>query len=197
MPPEHLQQIIGFYLEDARKHLQVIEQHLLNLQRTIENPEKFSELFGAARCGILGGVSLLPISSSHISSIHKTGFCLVDCLKVFQHEGSVKVDQKLQDLLMQVFYALKDLIEQLNEPYSLKDERAAQVMSEVELIKEAFIEHLKVLVKRSHSANQPEVASAPDSADDIPSLEDLQSLIDELLLDGSSTNSAPSSQQDK
>jgi chemosensory pili system protein ChpA (sensor histidine kinase/response regulator) len=183
MEPEHLQQIMGYYLEDAKNHLEVIEQHLLNLQSTIEDPELVSDLLRAVRCGIVGGANLLPISSTHIRSIHQTGFCLVDCFKVIQHEGSLKVDQKLEDLLMQVFYALKQLIEPLNEPSGLTDDKVAQVMSEMELVRTALMNHLNWLVKQSRSANPSEMAIASDSSDDLLSLEDLQSVIDELSVD--------------
>jgi chemosensory pili system protein ChpA (sensor histidine kinase/response regulator) len=186
MQPEPLQQIMGYYIEDAKKYLQVIEPHLLNLPSTIEDPGIVSELLGATRCGIVGAANLLPISSLHISSIHKIGFCLVECFTVFQHERSLRVDQKLEDLLMEVFYTLNSLIEQLREPSSLTEAQAKQVMSEIELIREALMAHVNWLVKESRSANLREVPLLPDSADGISSLEDLESLIDELLLDSSS-----------
>jgi chemotaxis protein histidine kinase CheA len=193
MHSAHLQQIMGYYIEDAQNHLNLIEQHLLNLQSTIADPERVSELFRAARCGIVGGASLLPISNAQISSIHQTGFCLADCFNIFQQEGSLKVDQKLEDLLMQVFDKLKRLIEQLGEPSGLSDDRATQVMSEIEPTRKALMAHLNWLVQQSHSANKPEVAIAFDSADDMTSLEDLESLIDDLSLDGTSSNSVPNS----
>jgi len=184
---------MGYYIEDAQNHLNLIEQHLLNLQSTIADPERVSELFRAARCGIVGGASLLPISNAQISSIHQTGFCLADCFNIFQQEGSLKVDQKLEDLLMQVFDKLKRLIEQLEEPSGLSDDRATQVMSEIEPTRKALMAHLNWLVQQSHSANKPEVAIAFDSADDMTSLEDLESLIDDLSLDGTSANSVRNS----
>lgn len=259
MQSEHLQQIMDYYIEDAQNHLTVIEQGLLNLQSTIEDPESISELFSAARCGIIGGANLLPASNLHINSIHKSSFCLVDCFKILQQQGSLKVDQKLQDLLMQVFYTLKGLIEQLREPSSLTEDKAKQVMLEIEAIREPLMAHLNRLVTRSalawasprfangnakgersraelssasltrsHNGNHTEKAianpcdvqlfgnensdneavamlgasasllpkrdeaqeptqSAPDSADDFPCLEDLESLIDELSLDNSSS----------
>jgi chemosensory pili system protein ChpA (sensor histidine kinase/response regulator) len=140
---------------------------------------------------------MLPISSTYISSIHSTGFCLVDCCKVLQQQGSVKVDQKLEDLLMQVFYTLKELIEQLREPSVLKDDKAKQVMSEVELTRKALMAHLNWLVKQSHHTNSLEVAIAPDIEDEVYSLEDLESLIDNLSLDRTSVNSVPSEEQDQ
>jgi len=185
MQPEHLQQIMGYYIENAQEHLEVIEQHLLNLPTTIEDPELLSELLGAARCGIVGGANILPISSIHINSIHQAGFCLVDCCKVFQQVGSLKVDQKLADLLMQVFYTLKELIEPLNQPSGLTDEKVGQVMSEVESVRRALMAHLNVLVNQSHRANYSKIALTSDSLDDIPSLEDLESLIDNLSVESS------------
>ncbi len=185
MQPEQLQQIMGYYSEDAKNHLEIIEQHLLNLQSTIQDREMVGDLLGVVRCGIVGGANLLPISSLHISSIHKTGFCLVDCFKVFQQEGAVKVDQKLQDLLMQVFYALKELIESLRKPSCLTDEQTKQLMSEVELVKKALMEHLNELVQRSRRANPLEMAITSEFDDDISSLEDLESIIDELSVDSS------------
>lgn len=197
MQPEHLQQIMGYYLEDATTHLTIIEQHLLNLQRTIEDPEVVRKLFLAARCGIVGGANMLPISSTYISSIHKTGFCLADCFNVFQQEGSVKVDQKLEDLLMQVFYTLKALIDQLREPSTVMDEKATQVISEIEPIRRVLMAHLNGLIQQSHLKTRLEVAIASDSVDDFPSLEDLESVIDELSLDSASVNSVCSCREDE
>ncbi|HEY9631849.1 MAG TPA: hypothetical protein V6D14_00485 [Coleofasciculaceae cyanobacterium] len=196
MQPEYLRKIMGYYLEDAKNHLAVIEKHLLNLQSTIEDPKLVSELFLCARCSIVGGANMLPISSTHISSIHKTGFCLADCFKVFQQEGAIKVDQKLEDLLMQVFYTLKELIEQLGEPSGLTDEKATQVISEIEPTRKALMAHLNCLIQRSHSGNHLETAIASDLAEDVPSLEDLESLIDNLSLDSALDNSVSSEQHD-
>lgn len=213
MQSEHLQQIMDYYIEDAQNHLAIIEQHLLKLQSTIEDPEIVSELFRAARCGIVGGANLLPISSFYINSIHKTGFCLVDCLKVIQQQGSIKIDQKLKDLLMQVFYRLKSLIEQLRQPSNLKDDQAKQVISEIEPIRAALIAHLHGLSHQSGAMHRQEVGItkccnvsdmtlqesahiASELDDDIASLEELESLFDELFLDSSCANVAPSSQDE-
>lgn len=190
MQPEQLQQIMNYYLEDANNHLKTIEQYLLNLQRTIEDPEMVSDLLRAVRCGIVGGANLLPISNTHINSIHKTGLYLVDCFKIFQKEGSLKVDQKLQDLLMQLFYTLKSLIEPLGESSGLPDDETEQVLSEVEQIRKAIIEHFQWLVMRSRSANSSDVPIAPnpEEEDDVSSLDDLELVIDELSLDCFSDN---------
>ena len=185
MQPEQLQQIMGYYSEDATNHLEIIEQQLRNLQGIIQDSERVSELLGIVRCGIVGGANLLPISHLHISSIHQTGFCLVDCLKVFQQEGAVKVDQKLQDLLMQIVDALKALIEPLRQTPGLTDKQIEQVISEVEVVKKALMEHLNTLVQRSRDANSLEIAITSELDDDLASWEELESIIDELSVDSS------------
>jgi chemosensory pili system protein ChpA (sensor histidine kinase/response regulator) len=183
MEPEDLQKIMGYYLENANNHLEFIEQHLLNLPSTIEDPETVSELFLAARCGIIGGANLLPISHFHINSIHQTGFCLANCFKVFEQEGSLEVDQQLQELLMQVFHALKALIEPLKSPSSIREEQAQKVISEIEPIQKALMAHLNGLIKRSRNANSSDITFTADLEDEIPTLEDLQLLIDELSME--------------
>ncbi|HEY9606788.1 MAG TPA: hypothetical protein V6C85_34585 [Allocoleopsis sp.] len=188
MKPEHLQQILGYYLEDAQNHLIVIEQHLLNLQGTIKNPKVVGELFLAARCSIVGGASLLPISSTYITSIHQTGFCIADCFHVLQQERAIEVDSKLEGLLLQVFHTLKELIEQLKEPAGLTDDKATEAIAQLEPTRKALMVHLNWLVQRSHAKNHPESAIALDSTEGVPSLEDLESVIDKLSMDNASTH---------
>ena len=81
---------------------------------------------------------------------------------------------------MQVFYALKKLIEAMNEPSSLTDEQVMKTMSTTESMREQLKNHLKGLSRHPLSANR-DVASAQEM--ETPSLDDLQSLIDELLQD--------------
>jgi len=47
MLPEQ-QRILGYFIEEAKDHLNTIEQGLLNLQNTLEDPEIVNEVFRAA-----------------------------------------------------------------------------------------------------------------------------------------------------
>jgi chemosensory pili system protein ChpA (sensor histidine kinase/response regulator) len=180
MQPDQLQQIKGYYLEAAEAHLKLIEQHLLHLRSTLHDPDQVNELCHAVRCGIVGGANLLPISQFHTQGIHQTGLCLVDCVQLIRQQGSLKVDQTLQALLMQVFYALKKLIRAMNEPSGLTDEQVTQILSTTESMREQLKDHLKELSRQPSSANL-DTASAEET--EVLSLDDLQSLIDELLQD--------------
>ena len=51
MLPEQQQRIMGYFIEEAKDHLNTIEQGLLNLQTTIEDPELVNEVFtGRSLC---------------------------------------------------------------------------------------------------------------------------------------------------
>ncbi len=178
MQPEHLQQIMEYYIEDAKDHLNSSEQDLLDLESLLKDREKINGL-GCRFKSVKGGAAMLGLSS-----IQRIAQCLEDVCKAIELCGyPIKADQKLKDLLMQVFYALKELVGQLSKGSGLIDDQATQVLSEIEPVWEA----LMWLVNQSCPRNRSEVAIAPDSADDIPSLDDLQSLIDELSPDSSST----------
>ncbi|HAA28759.1 MAG TPA: hypothetical protein DCE56_15065 [Cyanobacteria bacterium UBA8553] len=182
MQSEHLQQIIEYYIEDTKDYLNRSEKDLLDLESLLKDREKMNGL-GCHLKSIKGGAAMLGLGS--IQSIAQ---CLEDVFRAIELCGSpIQADQKLKDLLMQVFYALKDLVGHLSESSGLTDEKAAQVMSEIEPVKESLIAHLNWLVKDSCPICRSEIAIASDSPEEIPSLDDLQSLIDELSLDSSST----------
>lgn len=182
MQPEHLQQIMDYYIEDAKDHLSSSEKDLLDLESLFKDQEKMNGL-GWQFKSIRGGAAMLELSS-----IQRIAQCLEDVCRAIELCGyPIKADQKLKDLLMQVFYALKELVGQLSESPGLTNDKATQIMSEIEPVKEALTAHLNRLVQQSCPISLSASAIASDSADDIPSLEDLQSLIDELSLDSSST----------
>lgn len=54
MLPEQQQRILGYFIEEAKDHLNTIEPGLLNLQTTLEDPEMVNEIFRAAH-SIKGG----------------------------------------------------------------------------------------------------------------------------------------------
>lgn len=61
------QRIMGYFIEEAREHLQTIEQGVLNLQDVLNDSESVNELFRAAH-SIKGGAAMLGVGSiQHIS----------------------------------------------------------------------------------------------------------------------------------
>lgn len=142
MLSEQQQRIMGYFIEEAKDHLNTIEQGLLNLQSTIEDSELASEMFRAAH-SVKGGAAMLGLNSIQTAS-HR----LEDYFKVLK-ECSIKVDQRLETLLLEVFDVLKELLEQLQGPFGLTEEKATEVMAGVQ---HTFVElnnHLSALVAQS------------------------------------------------
>ena len=119
------QQIIGYFIEEAKEHLDTIEQGLLNLQATIADPEQINELFRAAH-SIKGGAAMLGMGSIQQVSHH-----LEDCFKLLK-DNAVQIDQPLEDLFLKVFDVLKGLIEALQTPYGLREDDATRMVQQAE-----------------------------------------------------------------
>ncbi|MDM9381105.1 response regulator [Chlorogloeopsis sp. ULAP01] len=141
MLPEQQQRILGYFIEEAKEHLNTIEQGLLNLQSTIKDPEMLNEIFRAAH-SIKGGAAMLGLSS-----IQLTAHRLEDCFKVLK-ENSVQVDQKLESLFLDVSDALKALLENLQGPFGLTEDTANQIISKVEPTFGWLNQHLNFLVQQ-------------------------------------------------
>jgi chemosensory pili system protein ChpA (sensor histidine kinase/response regulator) len=125
MLPEQQERIMGYFIEEARDHLNTIEQGLLSLQTTIEDPDLVNELFRAAH-SVKGGAAMLGLTSiQHIA--HR----LEDNFKILQ-EGKIQVDQELESVFLRVFDVLQELLEKLSSSAGIPEDFAAIMLEEVE-----------------------------------------------------------------
>ncbi|MGF1934696.1 MAG: Hpt domain-containing protein, partial [Nostoc sp. ChiQUE02] len=154
MLPEQQQRILGYFIEEARDHLNTIEQGLLNLEGTLNDPEMISEVFRAAH-SIKGGAAMLGLTS-----IQHTSHRLEDCFKILK-DNPVQIDQKLESLFLGVSDTLKSLLEHLSGPYGLSEDAANTLMSETEPVFQWLYQHLELLVEQAKSG----VASSPDATE--------------------------------
>ena len=162
MQPEQQQRILGYFLEEAREHLNTIEQGLLNLQRTLEDSEMINEVFRAAH-SIKGGAAMLGLSS-----IQQTSHRLEDCFKILK-EHPIQVDQRLESLLLDVCDTLKALIDSLGNPFGLSAEKAQALMLKTEPVMQWLNEHIETLLKQgnnrvnnlNHNHLQPPISVIP------------------------------------
>ncbi|WP_193199570.1 response regulator [Nostoc sp. MG11] len=168
MLPEQQQRILGYFIEEARDHLNTIEQGLLNLESTLNDPEMINEVFRAAH-SIKGGAAMLGLTS-----IQHTSHRLEDCFKVLK-EHPVKVDEKLESLFLGVSDTLKVLLEHLSGPFGLSEDAANTLMSETEPVFQWLNQHLELLVEQgnnvANSTTAPERHSA--STDNLTTLTEL------------------------
>ncbi|WP_333292109.1 response regulator [Microcoleus sp. K1-B1] len=147
---------MGYFIEEAKDHLNTIEQGLLNLQTTIEDPELVNEVFRAAH-SVKGGAAMLGLTS-----IQQTAHRLEDSFKVLK-ECSVKVDQQLESLFLRIFDTLQGLLEQLSGPFGLTEELGEQMVRELEPVFEELNGHLGGLVGHGeHHADESYAMSVPE-----------------------------------
>ncbi|MBE7381499.1 MAG: response regulator [Leptolyngbya sp. SIO1E4] len=153
MMPEQQQRILGYFIEEAKDHLNTIEQGLLNLQATIEDPEMVNEVFRAAH-SVKGGAAMLDIGS-----IQRTSHRLEDYFKILK-ESPAKVDRALESMFLQVFDGLQALLEELQGPFGLTEDKAQEVMNDLEPVFEQLEQHLHALVAESAVAKSASPAPA-------------------------------------
>ncbi len=152
MQPDQQQRIMGYFIEEAKDHLNTIEQGLLNLQATIEDSETVNEVFRAAH-SIKGGAAMLGLGS-----IQKVSHRLEDYFKILK-ETPIRVDQKLESLFLKVFDALQELVGQLQGSFGLTEENGNLIVSTVEPTFTELEQHLHQL-----AANAPAASREPVSA---------------------------------
>jgi chemotaxis protein histidine kinase CheA/ActR/RegA family two-component response regulator len=137
MQPEQ-QRILGYFIEEAKEHLETIEHGLLNLQAVVDDTELMSEVFRAAH-SVKGGAAMLGIHSmQHIS--HR----LEDYFKVLR-EHPIRVDAKIESLFLKIFDGLNVLTEELQNSLSLSEELSQQTLQSVEPVFGELQSHLAKL----------------------------------------------------
>jgi chemotaxis protein histidine kinase CheA/CheY-like chemotaxis protein len=126
MQPEQQQRIMGYFIEEAKDHLNTIERGLLNLQSTLEDSEMVNEVFRAAH-SVKGGAAMLGITA-----IQHTSHRLEDYFKILKETAGIRVDQRLESLLLRVFDNLQELLELLQGPFGLTEEASSAAMAGIE-----------------------------------------------------------------
>lgn len=142
MQPEQQERIMGYFIEEAKDHLNTIEQGLLNLQSTIEDSELLYEVYRAAH-SVKGGAAMLGLHS-----IQKTAHRLEDSFKALEkitERGPLQVDQQLESLFLQIFDTLQALIDNLSGPYGLTEETSLSLLQEVEPVFDGLNYHINTL----------------------------------------------------
>ncbi|MGC9527900.1 MAG: response regulator [Limnospira sp.] len=166
MQPEQQERIMGYFIEEAKDHLNTIEQGLLNLQSTIEDSELLYEVYRAAH-SVKGGAAMLGLHS-----IQKTAHRLEDSFKALEkitERGPLQIDQQLESLFLQIFDTLQALIDNLSGPYGLTEETSQSLLQEVEPVFDGLNYHLNsicgekgvVLASAPKAAEPPPPAPAP------------------------------------
>ncbi|KKI98123.1 Hpt domain-containing protein [Prochlorothrix hollandica] len=146
------QQILGFFIEEAREHLDTIERGLLSLKDVVNDQEQMNELFRAAH-SVKGGAAMLGYHS-----IQQVAHRLEDCFKVLKEEPKIQVDQVAEDLFLRGFDTLQQLLEQLQGPYGLQEDEAEQTVKDAEPVFVQLHDHLNQITGGGAAAMPPNFA---------------------------------------
>lgn len=145
MDSANTQKILGYFIEEAKEHLETLEKGIVDLANMANDTEQINEMFRAAH-SVKGGAAMLGYSS-----IQKTAHRLEDAFKILR-ENYVQVDQKLESLFLKGYDILSELVEQLQRPFGLQDDEAEKIVASGE---PTFIElqnHLVFLLKGSQGS---------------------------------------------
>lgn len=119
--------ILGYFIEEAKEHLETLEQGISSLSAAVQDQETINEMFRAAH-SIKGGSAMLGYTS-----IQKTAHRLEDAFKILRDE-KVNVDKQLEKLCFQGYDILHDLIMRLQGPLGLPPEEGTKIVQESEPI---------------------------------------------------------------
>ncbi|MGB3202113.1 MAG: Hpt domain-containing protein, partial [Nodosilinea sp.] len=154
MLPEDQKRILGYFIEEAKDHLNTIEQGLLNLAATVDDTEMMNEVFRAAH-SVKGGAAMLGLNS-----IQRTSHRMEDFFKVMK-ESPVRPDRDLETMLLQIFDGLQEQLEQLQSPFGLTNDQAQDIMAPLEPIFVQAETHLNSLVAAAPAAAPAAPAPRP------------------------------------
>lgn len=125
MDTANQQRILGYFIEEAKEHLQTLEQGILQLATSVQDTETVNEMFRAAH-SVKGGAAMLGYTS-----IQKTAHRLEDSFKILK-DNPVDVDQKLETLFLNGYDHLQDLIERLENSADFSDSDAVEILQQAE-----------------------------------------------------------------
>ena len=144
MDSANAQKILGYFIEEAKEHLETLEQGILDLGNLVNNTEQMNEMFRAAH-SIKGGAAMLGYSS-----IQKTAHRLEDAFKILK-ENPLQVDQKLESLFLKGYDLLQILIDKLQSPLGLQAEEGNAIVKKGEPTFAELQAHLKELLGQGKS----------------------------------------------
>jgi chemotaxis protein histidine kinase CheA len=136
------QRILGYFIEEAKEHLQTLEQGILQLATSVQDTETVNEMFRAAH-SVKGGAAMLGYTS-----IQKTAHRLEDSFKILK-DNPVDVDQKLETLFLNGYDHLQDLIERLESSAEFSDTDAVEILQQAESNFELLDRYLQQLLSAS------------------------------------------------
>lgn len=149
------QKIMGYFIEEAREHLETIFNGLNNFAVTIADPDAIHEMYRAAH-SIKGGAAMLGVES-----VRLIAYYLEDYFKKIRDFPELQVDQKLVDLFLEAYAYLPQLLNQLEKHYEVPQAVSEAAVEASAITLEKLAEHFETLLTAEPSASEPTSTSDP------------------------------------
>ncbi len=161
MEPEQLKKITGYFIEEAREHLETITQGLVDLSKTIATPDDIHECYRGAH-SIKGGAAMLALES-----IRLTAHRLEDYFKYLK-ENPVPADQYMKTSFAKLKQVLQTQIDRLEQSpdLTLSEAEASDLMAGITPIFGEMPAHLEQLAHGTTTAI-PTKTLPPNFAPDV------------------------------
>lgn len=161
MEPEQLKKITGYFIEEAREHLETITQGLVDLSKTIATPDDIHECYRGAH-SIKGGAAMLALES-----IRLTAHRLEDYFKYLK-ENPVPADQYMKTSFAKLKQALQTQVDRLEQSpdLTLSEAEASDLMAVITPIFGEMPAHLEQLAHGTTTAI-PTKTLPPNFAPDV------------------------------
>ena len=148
------QKILGYFIEEAKEHMETLEEGIIELSSMANDPERVNEMFRAAH-SVKGGAAMLGYTS-----IQKTAHRLEDAFKILK-ENHIEADRQLESCFFDCYDVLKDLLEKLQSSYGLSSEQGDQLVASAE---PKFVKLQNYLEQLLVSSGKPAEVSAPEKS---------------------------------
>ncbi|MTJ09812.1 Hpt domain-containing protein [Anabaena sp. UHCC 0204] len=146
MKPEDFQKIIGYFVEEAKEHLNTIYQGFFKLQNTIDDRYELESIFRATY-SLKGGAAMLGFTS-----MQRIVHGLENCLKLLRYP--IIADEPLQLLFLDVYHTLRKLIYQLETTEGLTLDKLVDITLNIDAIFTLLNSHLLFLIDKSNYKNK-------------------------------------------
>ncbi|TVQ65530.1 MAG: hypothetical protein EA366_00005, partial [Spirulina sp. DLM2.Bin59] len=150
MDAEQRKKITGYFILEAKEHLEVMDESLQHFQATIDDPEQIHEIYRGAH-SIKGGAAMLDFEA-----IRFTAHRLEDYFKSLKN-NPLAIDDTLEDLIHRVYQILVEGIDCLEATLNLPSEFAQDMLARVQPLCEQVSQHLEQLM-----AGRGDVMQLPD-----------------------------------
>ncbi len=125
MQPEQLEKITGYFILEAKEHLELMSESLENFPSTISDPDRLQDVYRGAH-SIKGGAAMLGIES-----IRRIAHRLEDFFKALKNQP-VPANATLQAQLQRACSGLQQLVGQLEAERNVPDSVAGPLLAELE-----------------------------------------------------------------